>query len=34
MGRWLDHPNIGPLVATMWKTMQMQREQQQQRQGL
>lgn len=31
MGRWMDHPKIGPLVATMWKTMQMQR---QQRQGL
>jgi hypothetical protein len=34
MGRWLDHPKIGPLVATMWKAMQMQRQQQQQRQGL
>lgn len=31
MGRWMDHPKIGPLVATMWKTMQVQR---QQRQGL
>lgn len=27
ISRWLDHPKIGPLVATMWKTMQTQRQQ-------
>lgn len=21
MGKWLSHPNIGPVVADLWKTM-------------
>lgn len=30
MGKWLDHPVLGKLVAAMWKTMQVQRSKQQQ----
>lgn len=29
MSRWMEHPQIGPLVQVMWKTMQDQRMQRQ-----
>jgi hypothetical protein len=29
MSRWMEHPQIGPLVQVMWKTMQEQRMQRQ-----